>query len=254
MNSLNLHRTGKLLRWSFVNDWPYIRKTMATDFTIPVVFFQVNNVAYLWGSEDHSSDMPEIAAVAFLLMTLLMGASYMFMSFHDNRDAQRNLFLLPANNIEKFLVRYLYGWMVQLVLIIAGILLADVLQYIVGLVIQRDGLHFVTAHVIDALSLSSHNSPELSGFCIVMLMVWIHSFYMLGANFFRQVKYSWGYTSLVLLMLLILCLVFVSPHVLKNAFTVGTGFVLLALSILNVWLSYQLFCRWQLKRKFVNWF
>ena len=254
MNSLNISRTGKLLRWSVVNDRPYNRKMIATNLAVPALLFQVNNVAYLWGSKGDVSDLPEVLFYVCLLTTLLMGAAFMFMSFHDNRDAQRTLFVLPASNMEKYLVRYLYSWLMQMVLVVAGLLVADVLQYVVGLIIQRDVLSFVTARIVDTLSQPPHSSPESSGFCIVMLMVWIHSVYMLGANFFRHLKYSWVYTSLVLLTMLIICLVIVSPQVLKSAISVGTGFVLLALSLLNVWLSYRLFCRWQLKRKFVNWF
>ena len=247
MNSINIHRLGKILRWSYVTDQPYLRKSLATVVGAFAFVYQVPNLTYVLSTNDHDSDFGVVVTVISFLIGLVMGSCYMLQSFRDNKDGLRDLFTLPASNIEKFLVRYLYSWVVQLVHIVISILVAD-------------GLSFVVSDVIRALSHPSVSS-DLSGFSILMMCVWIHSFYMLGVNFFRNVKYGWAYTTLALLALFILFSLLVPTflevnkvsHLLLKVHTVPLCLVLLVLSIFNVWLAFRLFCNRQYIGKFVNW-
>jgi H+/Cl- antiporter ClcA len=96
--------------------------------------------------------------------------------------------------------------------------------------------------------------------CLFTQFLWVHTFYIVGANFFRNIKFSWLFTSIVLFVL------FLAGIYLLNSFvengrqvtlyienhTWQFSFLFLALSIFHVWLAYRLFCRRQLVGRFFN--
>ena len=91
-----------------------------------------------------------------------------------------------------------------------------------------------------------------------MLTIWVISVYLLGGMFFR--RYAWLFVSLGFFLILMAIGYFLNRYVPdymieidKDAFLYGASLVLAILSLLNVWLSYRLFCRLQLiNHKWIN--
>lgn len=270
-NSFNMHRILQLARWSIRNDRPYHRKTFASTCAVMTIIFQIPNLQSLLHAQSvPTNGMPMAASLATFITVLVVGGSYMFYSFSDRRDGFRDLLLIPASNLEKFLVRYLGCFLLMLLITISANLIADALQYLIGILIQRENVGSVVYDCwcffkgqmadVDIHSVIIEgkviNYPPLG---ILLLFLWIHSLYMLGANFFRYFKYSWVFTTIILVALL-LVFSYLTPssyhfgrmlhQALDNTFI---RCLLLVLSVANVLLSYRLFCKNQLIGKYFNW-
>ena len=93
---------------------------------------------------------------------------------------------------------------------------------------------------------------------LLVLTIWFHSIYALGATFFRSRKYNWVLTTIVIILLTIVqAWIFPfeehTPYKEMSTMDFVIGDVAAGLWIvLNFWLSYKLFCRTQVIGKFVN--
>ena len=94
-----------------------------------------------------------------------------------------------------------------------------------------------------------------------MLLFWCNSMFLLGANLIRNIKYNFIFTTVVLLVLIIIFMTLLpSDNVQKGMIFrkildfngIITSIILLALSILNIWLSYRLFGHRPLIGKYIN--
>ena len=102
----------------------------------------------------------------------------------------------------------------------------------------------------------------------MLLAIWVHTFFLFGANLFRSVKYSWVFTTLIIVAIIALLVCvwsFGSSDAYENGYSFGQMVhnfllnnaavmyvVLPLLSVFNVVLSYLLFCRRQLIGRFIN--
>lgn len=246
--NFNLQRLGRLLRWSFVTDLPYHKKSLGTCLGMMIIIFQFVN---FFIGDPKSFAFVKTAVTTLLFVIPLVGASYFFLSFQNWKDGIRDLFMLPASNLEKFLVRYIYSILIQVCLFIFGCVVGDILQYIVGLAIGREPLGFLFWDILSSISFTASKES----FCIAMLLLWIHTIYLLGANFIRYIKYNFIFPTVLILILFVAMLLLWSDNtygkgrmmhemVLDHGQVLGV--VLLAASIFNYYLSYRLFCRRQL--------
>ena len=260
MTNFNIERLWRFTRWTFVTDLPYIRKTAASFIATMMIILQLPNLIYVLGGPADTGDAMAIgASVWMLLACLILGGSYMFLSFQKRKDGIREMNLLPASNLEKYLVRYIMYVIIVMILGILSLLIADALQYVVGMVVGRQPLEFITSRVCNLMTNGSSTDNSL-GYVILALFVWVHTLFLLGANFFRNVKYSWVLTMIFLMLisnlfvLLFNVLDFDMPiqMIIKNH-SVLTVVTLLVLSVLQVWLSYRLFCSRQYIGRFINW-
>lgn len=254
----NPQRFLQLVKWSLVTDSAYNKKQVVMLLAIICFFGQSDNLFHTNGVGDMTTGM----FTAILLTMIGTGGSYMFASFRDRIDGIRDLNMLPASNLEKFLARYLVSFLFHVMVVIVSMVVSDVLQYAVGLLIGRQNIGFVLPDVLGKTA-SALTKPS-----VLILFLWSHSFFMVGANFFRNVKYNWALTALTMLIIVIAAII-IFPHSYLKAF-VNTGqeyvalrqelntfiavgmIVLIVLSLLNVWLAYRLFCRRQLIGKFIN--
>lgn len=257
MSNFSLQRMARFARWTIVTDMPYHRKNLALYIGITTLVMQIQNLAYiLGGHKSESEGMLVGVVVAMLGACIIVGSGYMFQSFHFRKDGIRDMFMAPASNLEKFLVRYLLPMLINFLLCLVALLLADALQYLVGMIIQREGLCSVFAQTYELLSAPVSGSVSTSkGWFLIFLAIWVHTFFLLGVNFFRSFKYGWSFTAIILLAVFIMYANIAPwkhaapPSNIRSA----ADALLVVLSVLQVWLAYRLFCRRQLIGRFVNW-
>lgn len=265
MIQFNIQRFGKLARWSLVNDKKYLVKSFLQVFAILTFLFLFFTYVMSRESVRSSINAYETCSIAVVILfgvTCVVGSSFMFYSMEGKHDMQ-NLMMLPASNLEKYLMRYA-SWILLLPLYLVAFLGADVLQYVVNLMMGHEYVAFVTSTLVDSLSrlfqLEVHSHLRFVFWnSLLSLSVWFHSLYALGATFFRTRKFNWVLTTLVIILLTILQ-AWAFPyeeHVSASETTTTdlliTDLVALCWTILNFWLSYRLFCRQQVIGKFVNW-
>ena len=179
----------------------------------------------------------------------------------DRKHDMQTLLMLPASNLEKYLVRYA-SWIILLPIQLVAFFAADLVQYVYGLVVGHEELRFVTSAVLDMLGNMWYQIPAEKHHVVViglaLLAVWLHSLYALGATFFRTRKHNWIPTTAIILML-VLVMVWILPHTLTDPEQRGSSIsdmvmntIYVLLVVLNFWLSYRLFCRQQVIGKLVN--
>jgi hypothetical protein len=260
-NNFNIQRVGWLSRWIISTDMPYYRKTSATTFVCVLVIMLFTHLQYfLGGGGETVGEFPAAALCGMLAAVALIGGGNMMYSYAQRQEGLRELHLLPASNLEKFLMRYLLSFLVQIIVVTASILLGDLLQYFVGWILGRADNQFFIPLVFDIISRFNH-IPGPMVWCFFTQFLWVHTFFVAGANFFRNLKFGWLFTTIFLLVL------FIAGIQVLNRFTEGSSqaisfmenhvwpfsFVLLALSVFHVWLAYRLFSRRQLVGRFFNW-
>jgi len=261
MKQFDIHRFGKLARWSLVNDKKYYIKAMLQVFAVLVFFFLFFTHVMRGQTPADSYKVCCFIVVTMLIATFVLGPSSMFYSMEGKHDRQ-TLLMLPASTLEKYLMCYA-SWILLLPLYLVVFLGADVLQYVFNQLVGHEYVTFVTSTLVDSISRMQQSMPDnvhsMFWNSLWLLAVWFHSLYALGATFFRTRKFNWVLTTIVIILLTILQTwaypyeEFVSN---RNASTTTashiTNLVALCWVVLNFWLSYKLFCRQQVIGKFVN--
>ena len=261
MIQFSLNRFGKLAKWSLTNDRKYYVKSFLQVFVIMLLgflFFPTTIKSY-----DHMGGYHAccIMIVIMLLVTVVLGPSFMYYSMENKHDMQ-NLLMLPASNFEKYLMRYA-SWIFLIPLYLVAFFGADLLQYVVHWILGHDYVVFVSTTLANRISDTWREMPDSLRYTavntIIILAIWFHPLYALGATFFRSRKFNWVLTTLVIILLTILQ-AWAFPyeeHVSAAEATTTdlliTDLVALCWTILNFWLSYRLFCRQQVIGKFINW-
>ena len=258
MIQFNIHRFGKLAKWSLRNDRSYFVRTFLQVFVIQLLMFLffTTGVVNINGRAGNYSPCAG-CTMMFVLVIFLIGPSTMFYSLCGKHDKQA-LLLLPASNFEKYLVRY-SGWIILLPIGIVASLCADLIQYVVNMLMGHDYTMFVTSKVVEMLTPAHSNEPIPMKYValIVTMAVWINSCFALGGTFFRSRKYAWVLTALTLVAIGVgqMWLFPNSDNLdLKDSGETYAIFCVfyLAWALVNFWLSYRCFCRTQNIGRFVN--
>lgn len=262
MIQFNIHRFGKLAKWALTNDRSFYTKqalTMLTVLTLLFVctttgFFQVDSMNEFQVHRAYQTCT--IATVAAFLITIITGPSWMFSSMKGKHDLQ-TLLMLPASNFEKFLMRYA-TWLVLLPLYLVAFFCADLTQYLVNVLLGNDYVMFVTQKLCNIFTAEA-DLPTRLWVSIFVTGFWLHSCYTLGGTFFRSHKYAWIFTTIALIVLLVIQSSFSSysdyQEMKKEVTTMDydvMDFISLAWAVLNFWLSYRIFCRTKNIARFVN--
>lgn len=252
MIQFNLQRFIKLARWTLTVDKKYHIKSFFQNlviFTLVFVFF--TSITFTV-SQQAANYLPcSITAIVAFAVTLVLGSSFMFYSMSGKHDMQR-LLMLPASNLEKYLMRYA-SWIILLPIQLAAFFAADLIQYVFGLVVGHEQVKLVTSAVIEFCQSDMPLSYRMN---FVWLFVWLHSLYAVGATFFRFRKNNWIATTLVLIVVGILLSAIAGHWQNVNMFWWNNhdffNQLFLILVVVNFWLSYRFFCRIQVIGKFVN--
>ena len=244
MKYFNIDRFLKLARWSLTMDrrW-FVKNTLAWAVVLTLMFLfftclmKMNGQVATLASYQACTFMVVCTTVALFVL----GPTMMFNSMRGKHDDQR-LLMLPASNLEKYLVRYSY-WLLLFPCFFASFVVADLLQFLVNGMLGHEGRMLVMQYLADGVT-DFHwqdDIPRPLGGDIGITIVWLHSFYAVGTTFFRSHKYSWILTSVALIVLGII-LGSLWPK----------GYFLVIGIVFNFWLSYWLFCRQQVIGKYVN--
>ena len=211
---------------------------------------------------DQPASLPAYGACTSMVLfttvaILVLGPTMMFNSMRGKHDDQR-LLMLPASNLEKYLMRYSY-WLLLLPSFAGSFVVADLLQYLVNWLLGHESRMLVMQYM-GSPQLHIGDVPRPLGIC-VLTFVWLHSCYAVGATFFRSHKYSWIMTSATLIVLGVI-LGALWPHdEIARSISSDTAInlvrlwdvIYIFLIALNFWLSYRFFCRQQVIGNFVNW-
>ena len=264
MIQFNFNRFRRLAKWSLTNDRSYyVRGFMQVLVILTLIFLASTTnffrftVITVNGSSNPYLQCSTITILLFFI-NLIIGPSLMFQSMKGKHDRQ-TLLMLPASNFEKYIMRY-STWMILIPLYVLAFFGADLVQYLVNVIGGNEQVMFVTTKMISKLGdvgqkVSTY--PRSTMLFIYVLMFWLHSVYALGATVFRSNKYSAIFTtvSLIVFVMLIVGLSTDSndgdPHSPSSAYKY-MAVIYGIWTLVNFWLSYKLFCRTQVKGKFVN--
>jgi len=252
MIQFNFNRFAKLARWTLTNEKRYHLKSFLQNLVVlTLVFVFLTSVDIKWNQQNANYVPCCIATIVVFAVTLILGSSFMFYSM-DGKHDMKTLLMLPASNLEKYLMRYA-SWIILLPIQLAAFFAADLIQYVYGLVMGHEEVKLVTNAVVEFCQSDMPLSYRLT---FVLLFAWLHSVYAVGATFFRFHKNNWIMTTLVLIVVGILLSAMAGRWQYVNMFWWNNHglfeWLFPALIVLNFWLSYSLFCRAQVIGKFVN--
>lgn len=264
MIQFSFNRFAKLARWSLTNDKKYHWKSFLQTLVILVLVFLFFTTSPNRIMVNQNSVVYQACCIATLVtfaVTIVMGSSFMFYSMTGKHDMQ-SLLMLPASNFEKYLMRYA-SWIILIPLYLVAFFAADLVQYVINMLMGHDYTTFVTTSIIDAVGDTWHKIPAKVqvGFAYGMTLtaIWLHSCYALGATLFRWPKYNWVPTTLIIILIGALIVWLTPEHSAlqldeeSTGTAVAIGTMIYAVwTLLNFWLSYRLFCRQQVIGKFIN--
>ena len=262
MIQFNFNRFGKLMRWSLTVDRGFYLKNLLNVFVVLSLLFIAFTTHFfhiIVMGENADYTMCFIVTMVMFIITVVTGPSWMFSNMKGQHDLQ-TLLMLPASNLEKYLMRY-STWILLLPLYIVAFFGADLVQYLVNVIWGNENLAFVTTEVINDLSDTftklSKEDPRNMWHGGIATMLLFHSVYTLGGTFFRSHKFAWILTTVVIIVVCMFCIWLLpqgTGYSDKDSSQVTFGWdVFYAVWFLgNFWLSYRLFCRQQVIGKFVN--
>ena len=165
--------------------------------------------------------------------------------------------MLPATNLEKFLSRWVYMLAVSIVGGILAFFVADAL-HAAWLFVMGRPVYWASGFFINAFpyGTAKYWQTMVELYC---MLVFIHAFFLLGGVFFKRYHFAaTGAVGLLLLTGLSWLLRVTGLYKQYNDLTWETSAAIdititLVGTVLFIWLSYWLFCRYQVvTRKFVN--
>ena len=261
MKNFDLTRFGRVLKLDFVEGY----KSMlwgALCMTLLYLFFFwfAHNIAFHDNMQDPeaikmaraNTICEAVGAFSIIAMFIyfLIAASTLFRS--EQKKQQRIAWLmLPASNLEKYLSR----WVFLLVFSIVG----GLLPFFVADLIHMAYLSLTDYPVMTATDDFFKWFPHVQYkgdtwkniLMVYTFLFMVHSFYLLGGVFFKK----FHFIAVSAVMVLGLTMVFSVTntfhlYVFLNRIDI---FIYVGLTVLFTWLSYWLFCRWQvITHKFAN--
>ncbi len=272
MKSFNIHRFYATFKWMEL----YNYKALVRFFSIlaPILFvLAMLTTGGFWRSpsdiatsyEDDLYRLPAMLWSAWFIVFIIW-ASYITIDM-KNTQARINTLMLPASNLEKFVVRWIHITILPCVLFFVAIVIVDALQAIYHAMegYTPCSLVGVLGSVLKDGFLHSDCSWKTAGF-LTLAWLWVHSVYVCLGCFFR--RNSWIITSAILFVATttltfvasMLSLDFFNHNIhFHNGLYIGgelyviDGYSIIAtvvllltgFTVLNYWLAYKLFCRMQ---------
>lgn len=213
MENLNMKRLSQVALWYFRMYYPKVIAFLA-GLTLGYLFICL---AYLWpalkgGEAFTASDLTRweyICTISCVVIFLISG-SWLFADM-DTKEKRITVRMLPASDLEKFVVRLLTVTVGVLLWCMLAFFLADLLRVAVSLTAGVDYIRFALPDYLEILYLNRDDNllagentlhyPFHVCLACVMWFIWAHSLYALGSTLLR--RYQFAVTTAVHVLLLI---------------------------------------------------
>ena len=229
------------------------------------IYYFVLSVVYLISSYfSGSAALPYQVVIAALMLTFIfMVQPSKVLAFFRTRQQRMDLLMLPASQLEKFVVVYLFSGVGMLLLAFLAIFLADATKVAVSYLFYWDNAEWMMTWLGSQMHDKSYHAMG-NTWLANMLCIWLHSLFLLGGVLFR--RYAWIITTLLVAGFVFLG-AWLSIEVFQwvisegyyieitniTALLVSVTVLLALLTIVNFVVSYILFCRMQVVgRKWCN--
>lgn len=272
--TFSITRLGMVFRWDFFTYWKmYLRLMLAMAIGLELYFLSSSGISNWEGSSRFV--LPALAGgVQFIgLIFMVFGASSIFTNMKTKQ--QREAFLmLPASNVEKYIVRWCVATLGMAILFMLAGCLADAVFYLYCLAFKPEihgsvmALFFSTTVsdytlIKESVLFGVDNSSSLAIFTamVCLLSLLAHAFFILGGTLFRRHAVLLTIGSGFILLFIGMTILVRLPRFMmawvadSNMDMVCLAFMLflVALIVCFYWLSYKLFTRMQIiNNKWLN--
>lgn len=265
---MNTERLMKVLRWNIISNKREVRRTFTGLVIAYCVITAVNNMGnWLHHATSYGDTMSSAHLIAIATgFAMLLWASQVCFNM-TTKTTFINYAMLPATNVEKYIANVLYQTVCRLCLAIGALIVTDILQAIVSLVLAGDA-NSLTMALLGKLS----GHPDIDSYLDpAIIMLFIHSTFILGGTFFRRRQFLltclvWVIAPFSLSMLTAGAMAAVAYLLFDNGYDVSitpwfsesTYEVIITLAVIgiicfNYWLSYRFFRRSQvINNRFFN--
>lgn len=275
MKTFDIKRFGYVFnRTMIVNTRNWIKMTIGLTIGLLLIFMTTLYDYGRFGIDDillRFENTISLVIMIYSFLLLVMGSN--ICQDMNNRQQRIDTLMLPASNLEKYLVRYLYITVGAVLSYIVAFVLADIIQMIISLIVNHDfvslTIHFIN-YIFNGMANLMYYYEDIfyDGTFMIIISIWIHSIYLLGGTFFR--KQAWLFTSLALLLSFIIFMWILTgvwrisdENILYSIINIIDGSVVMvwaflmtffsAMIALNYCLSYKLFKRLQvINNKWIN--
>lgn len=263
MNSIDINRFGKALRWVIsVNFRSLLMWTLGLILGVFLGETMVRAmITTTTPQETHTTGILAGFFVVYIIIGVVVGICNLFVEL--NKKPRRQAFLmLPATNLEKFLAASVYATVSGFVMMHLSFIVGDTLRVAFRALFYGDSWNtFIFPELAKMMSFDGVAAYHTLGYRLMGLaflvfgLTWLHSFYTLGGTLFR--KYAFVISSLVLVAGFTMLIWFSKYHeinMFSNYYIEGVGrvekvgtitYILTAFfavfSIVNYWLSFHIF-------------
>ena len=281
MKNFDMHRFATLLKWHLAGNRREILNVflgLAVGFFVMVMFFtQVLNVNdglvemagadWMYIARVHQSMAGGVFCIA---VTVFVGAARIFRNMKDT--PQRTTFLmLPASNLEKWLLRFLHATVLTFLLACAALVAADVVRMLIAPLWGKPFVSGVAWLLTREAMGMEATMPGRGLFLVILVSIFLvtHATFVLGGTLFRKNPFLLTWFVVLLLAMLVGKISISLADVLSEhnrvllqydnrglqadwLTWVGTAIHYL-LAIAMYWLSYKVFTRMQvINNKWLN--
>jgi hypothetical protein len=262
--TFDINRFWQVLKWTVLTEKKSIL-TAAAAFTAAFLAIQLFSCFTIF---DITMGLGPVATEAGMttctVLLSFMGCYYANGILGNAQTTQQRTtaLMLPASNLEKFTARIIYCCIIMLVLLYVAAIVATGLRMLLELIAGHDNITsaFSTLFNLSTIRVNSHMT--VGAFFFIASSLWSTSLFVLGGVFFSKRPFVWTIVTLVAGSIALFTLLFyigtlIGADNLKEFFrpifedmsmeTFGliVDIVLLAFTVLNVWLSYWLYKRLQ---------
>lgn len=274
MKNFDMNRFGRTLRWSAL----MTKKEALTNLASMTFAFAVLAVVQVMSSrnvpdivvENNLHNFTSFALFVFLIICSI-GGCWIFSNM-KTKEQRITFKMLPATDLEKFVVRALYATVVWWLMGFIAFCLADLFRMLISLIA---GIDIVKSAVPDFLNMlfggNDHNISIFGETDMTYVLpltfaanawaFWVHSLYILGGALFRRRQFvlttlahciiGLAFTPVIVNFVDSLDKATAEQMFCTVMWTAGSVFTLLFL--LNWWLSYKIFRRMQvINNKWLN--
>lgn len=274
MKNFDMNRFGRTLRWSAL----MTKKEALTNLASMTFAFAVLAVVQVMSSrnvpdivvENNLHNFTSFALFVFLIICFI-GGCWIFSNM-KTKEQRITFKMLPATDLEKFVVRALYATVVWWLMAFVAFCLADLFRMLVSLVagVSIKGsavpLFFSMIFANTNVSINSLNTNDVAFATAIFVMAnawafWAHSLYILGGTLFRRRQFvlttlAHSIIGLVFTPMLIHFVDSSDSLALRDSLVaiVWTAAAVFAVwGLLDWWLSYRIFRRMQvINNKWLN--